>query len=307
LPASDRLGDGGDGAIGRVGVLGCGQMGSGIAEVCARAGLEVLVGEVDGDALRAGRSRIERSLERAARAGKLGEDERAGVLERLAFTTELASFAGCDLVVEAVAEDAALKRELFAALDRLVAPDAVLASNTSSIPIASLAAATTRPERVVGLHFFNPVPVMPLVELTKSLLTADAVAAAAEHFVLGRLGKQVIRARDQAGFIVNGLLVPYLLGAIRMLETGAASAEDIDRGMELGCAHPMGPLRLADFIGLDTLLAIAETLHAEYGEPSLAPSALLRRMVEVGRLGRKAGQGFYRYEAPAGGAGTGGG
>ncbi|HVC24160.1 MAG TPA: 3-hydroxybutyryl-CoA dehydrogenase [Acidimicrobiales bacterium] len=280
----------------RVGVVGCGLMGSGIAEVAARAGLEVTVVEADSGALERGRARVEKSLGRAVASGKLDAGARDAALARLAFDEGLVSLAGCDVVIEAVAELEVVKREVFAALDEILeAPDAVLASNTSSIPIARLAAATARPERVVGLHFFNPVPVMGLVEVTPSLLTSPATLERAETFVSGVLAKSVVRSQDRAGFVVNALLVPYLLAAIRLLESGGASAADIDQAMRSGCAHPMGPLELSDFIGLDTVKSIADVLYAEYRDGAYVPPPLLSRMVEAGRLGRKSGRGFHDY------------
>lgn len=285
-------------AVRRIGVVGSGLMGSGIAEVCARAGLDVLVREVNEDAVRTGQRRITDSLDRAARRGKLTEFDREAALVRLRFTTDLAEFADRDLVVEAIAEDEAAKAEVFAVLDKTVLrEDAILASNTSSIPIMKLGMATGRPEWVVGVHFFNPVPVLDLVELVPSLLTGERALGDAEDFVRGRLGKHVIRSKDRAGFVVNALLVPYLLSAIRMLESGFASAEDIDSGMELGCAHPMGPLRLADLIGLDTLAAIADSMYEEFKEPLHSAPPLLLRMVDAGLLGRKSGRGFHDYAA----------
>lgn len=280
----------------RVGVVGCGLMGSGIAEVCARAGLDVVVREVNEGALEQGRQRIEESLGRAVRAGKATEEEREGALALLHFTTDFADLVDRQLVVEAVVENEAEKLEVFASIDKAVEDQgAVLASNTSSIPIMKLAMATHRPERVLGLHFFNPVPVMHLVELVPSLLTSEETAARAEAFAEGVLSKRVIRSKDRAGFIVNALLIPYLLAAIRMLESGFASAEDIDTGVVEGLRHPLGPLALADLIGLDTTMAVAQSLYEEFKEPLFAPPPLLLRMVEAGLLGRKTGRGFYDY------------
>ncbi|MGW0935972.1 3-hydroxybutyryl-CoA dehydrogenase [Streptomyces sp. NPDC002666] len=280
----------------RVGVVGCGLMGSGIAQVCARAGLDVVVAERDADALAAGRSRIVDSVDRGLRGGKLTEEERDSTLRRLAFTVDLGDFADRDLVVEAVAERRDAKASVFERLDRVLADsEAVIASNTSSIPIIDLAVVTARPRNVVGIHFFNPVPVQRLVEVIPTELTASEVAEAVAAFAEQRLGKTVVRAKDRAGFVVNALLVPYLVSAVRMLESGIASAEDIDSGMVLGCAHPMGPLRLLDLIGLDTGLSIAESMYEEYKEPLYAPPPLLRRMVAAGAVGRKAGRGFYAY------------
>ena len=280
----------------RVGVVGCGLMGSGIAEVCARAGRDVVVVEADRAAAEAGRERIARSLARAAAAGKLTAAEREAAAGRITMTTDMDRLADRDLVLEAVAEDERAKLEVFARLDATVERrDAVLATNTSSIPVVRLAAATSRPDQVIGLHFFNPVPVLPLVELVPSLLTGDETVRRAREFASGVLGKRVVRAQDRAGFVVNALLVPYLLAAVRMADSGTASAEDIDRGMTLGCAHPLGPLALADLIGLDTVRAIAQSMYAEYREPLYAPPPLLARMVDAGLLGRKTGRGFHTY------------
>ena len=282
--------------IERVGVVGCGLMGSGIAEVCARAGLDVVVREVNETALAAGRKRIERSLDKAVRSGKLPEADRESALARLRYTTEFGEFADRQLVVEAVIENEAEKLEVFRGIDKAVeAEDAILASNTSSIPVMKLAMATERPASVLGLHFFNPVPVMHLVELIPSLLTAPETSGRAEAFADNVLGKRVIRSKDRAGFIVNALLIPYLLSAIRMLESGFATAEDIDSGVVEGLRHPMGPLALTDLIGLDTTIAVSQSLYEEFKEPLYAPPPLLSRMVEAGLLGRKVGRGFYDY------------
>jgi len=282
--------------IERVGVVGCGLMGSGIAEVCARAGLDVVVREVNETALAAGRKRIERSLDKAVRSGKLPEADRESALARLRYTTEFGEFADRQLVVEAVIENEAEKLEVFRGIDKAVeAEDAILASNTSSIPVMKLAMATERPASVLGLHFFNPVPVMHLVELIPSLLTAPETAGRAEVFADNVLGKRVIRSKDRAGFIVNALLIPYLLSAIRMLESGFATADDIDSGVVEGLRHPMGPLALTDLIGLDTTIAVSQSLYEEFKEPLYAPPPLLSRMVEAGLLGRKVGRGFYDY------------
>jgi 3-hydroxybutyryl-CoA dehydrogenase len=287
--------------IRRVGVVGSGLMGAGIAEVCARAGLDVVVRELTAEAASAGRQRITASFDRAVRSGKLAEEERDAALGRLRVTTDLNLLADRDVVVEAIAEDERLKTEVFADLDKIVArEDAILASNTSSIPIMKLAMATARPQQVIGIHFFNPVPVLKLVEIVPSLLTSQQVLARSEDFVEGPLGKQAIRAQDRAGFVVNALLVPYLLSAIRMVEAGTATAEDIDTGMVLGCAHPMGPLRLADLIGLDTLGAIAASMYEEFKESLYSAPPLLLRMIEAGLLGRKSGRGFYPYDSAGG-------
>lgn len=280
----------------RVGVVGCGLMGSGIAEVCARADLDVTVLEVDKAAVDVGRNRIERSLSRAVGAGKLSGQERAAALEAIRFTSDIGDFADRELVIEAVVEDATAKVEVFSALDKVVdAPDAILASNTSSIPIMKLAMATSRPERVIGMHFFNPVPILHLVELVASLLTSPDTLSASKAFATNTLKKRVIQSKDRAGFVVNALLIPYILSSIRMLESGFATAEDIDAGMVEGCNHPMGPLALADLIGLDTTLAVAESLYEEFREPPYAAPPLLARMVDAGLLGRKASRGFYTY------------
>ncbi|MFI1210036.1 3-hydroxybutyryl-CoA dehydrogenase [Streptomyces sp. NPDC020802] len=282
--------------IRKVGVIGCGLMGAGIAEVCARAGLDVVVHEVGEDAAKAGRSRITASLDRGIRRGKLTGAERDAALDRVRVTADLVDLSDRDLVVEAATEEEAVKVELFAALDRIVVrEDALLTSNTSSLPIMKLGMATTRPHQVIGVHFFNPVPVLGLVEIVPSLLTSPQTQTRAEGLVTGTLGKQVIRSQDRAGFVVNALLVPYLLSAIRMLESGFASTEDIDTGMVLGCAHPLGPLSLADLIGLDTLAAIADAMYADFKEPLHAAPPLLLRMVEAGLLGRKSGRGFHDY------------
>jgi len=283
--------------IERLGVVGGGQMGGGIAEVGARAGLDVIVCEVNEQAAQAGQERLAKSLDRAVSAGKLTEEERDAALSRLRFTTAVEDLKDRQIVIEAIVEDGKLKADLFAKLDKVVEdPDAILASNTSSIPIAQLAGATGRPDKVLGVHFFNPVPVLKLVELVPSLLTSEETVERADAFATEQLGKQTIRAKDRSGFVVNALLVPYLLSAIRMYESGFASAEDIDNGMVLGCAHPMGPLRLSDLVGLDTLKAIADSMYAEYGEPQYAAPPLLCRMVEAGLKGKKSGRGFYEYK-----------
>jgi 3-hydroxybutyryl-CoA dehydrogenase len=283
-------------AIERVGVVGSGLMGSGIAEVCARAGLDVVVREVDAGAAEAGLDRLTTSLDRGVRSGKLDEAARDAALAKIRVTTDLDELADRQLVVEAVIEDEAAKVDVFRALDKVVTDDAaILASNTSSIPIMKLGIATQRPEQVIGIHFFNPVPVLRLVELVTSLLTSPATVAAADSFATDVLGKKVIRSQDRAGFVVNALLIPYILSAIRMMESGFATADDIDTGMVEGCNHPMGPLHLADLIGLDTTQAVAASLYEEFKEPLYAPPPMLSRMVEAGLLGRKAGRGFYDY------------
>jgi 3-hydroxybutyryl-CoA dehydrogenase len=282
--------------IERVGVIGAGLMGAGIAEVCAKAGVDVRVCDINDAAIAAGRDRIEQSLARAVKTGKLPEDEQLSVLARVEFVTDLGEMYDRQLVVEAVRELEDEKLEVFTSLGKIVADEqAILASNTSSIPIMKLAMATDRPEHVVGLHFFNPVPVMRLVELIPSIVTSAEVADRAEDFTHEVLGKRVIRSQDRAGFIVNSLFVPYVLAAIRMLESGFASADDIDAGMVEGCSHPMGPLALADMIGLDTIEAVANSMYAEFKEPLYAPPPLLARMVEAELLGRKRGRGFFNY------------
>jgi 3-hydroxybutyryl-CoA dehydrogenase len=271
-------------------------MGSGIAEVCARAGLDVLVREISAEAAEAGRSRLITSLDRGLTSGKMTEAERDAAVGHLSFTTDLADMADRQLVVEAVVEDEALKTEVFTILDKVITdPDAILASNTSSIPVMKLGIATSRPENVIGIHFFNPVPVLRLVEIVTSLMTSPETVARANAFATDVLHKKVIKSQDRAGFVVNALLIPYLLSSIRMMESGFATAEDIDTGMVEGCNHPMGPLRLADLIGLDTTLAVAQSLYEEFKEPLYAPPPVLSRMVEAGLLGRKTGRGFYEY------------
>lgn len=283
--------------IHRIGIVGGGLMGSGIAEVSAKAGLDVTVREIDEATVSAARSRIEKSTGRAVDKGKLEAGAREEILERITYTTNLTDLADRQLIVEAITENEPLKLEIFKTLDEVVEEDeAILASNTSSIPITRLAKATSRPESVVGLHFFNPVPVMGLVELISTVLSSPAVEARAEQFASEQLEKTVIHAKDRAGFIVNMLLVPFLLEAIRLYENGVATAEDIDTGMRLGANHPMGPLTLADFVGLDTCKAVADVLYAEFKQPQYAPPPLLVRMVEAGLLGRKSGRGFYEYQ-----------
>jgi 3-hydroxybutyryl-CoA dehydrogenase len=283
-------------SIERVGVVGAGQMGGGIAEVCAKAGANVVVFEPTEELVNAGRDRITGSLERAASKGKLSDSDRDAALARLMFTTELADLSDRQLVIEAVIEDETVKGKIFAQLDEIISdPDAVLASNTSSIPIMKIAAATKNPSRVLGLHFFNPVPVLPLVELVNTLVTSDAAIARTEKFASDVLGKQVVRCSDRSGFVVNALLVPYLLSAIRMVEAGVATVEDVDKAIVAGLSHPMGPLRLSDLIGLDTMKLIADSMYDELKDPHYAPPPLLLRMVEAGQLGKKSGQGFYKY------------
>ena len=281
-------------AVKTIGVVGCGLMGSGIAQVCAGAGLTTWVCEVDQGALDRGMARIRKFLDDGVAKGKVTAEDRDKVLGNLKGTTKLDALAPCELVIEAAVENLETKRQVFAALDQAVAPDAVLSSNTSSLSITEIAAHTKRPERVVGLHFFNPVPIMKLVEIIRALTTSDAAFAKAQEFVT-QIGKTPVLCKDTPGFVVNRLLVPYLLDAVRVLETGIASKEDIDNGMKLGCGHPMGPLTLLDFVGLDTTYYIANIMFEEFKEPRFAAPPLLKRMVLAGHLGRKSGRGFYEY------------
>ena len=276
-----------------VGVVGCGLMGSGIVEVCARAGLDVVAVEGSEELAAAGRSRVERSVHRAVERGKLDASEADVALGRIATTTDLATLGDVDLVIEAATEDPGAKANIFRRLGELTRPEVILASNTSSIPIRELAAASGRPERVIGMHFFNPPPVMALLELTPSEHTDEATYAFVHAFGTDVLGKTCVRSSDEAGFIVNRLLIPYLFDAIRLLERGFATREDIDAAIRLGLGHPMGPLRLADLIGLDVVLAIGEVLREAFGEDRYRTPDLLRRLVAEGRLGRKSGGGFY--------------
>jgi 3-hydroxybutyryl-CoA dehydrogenase len=278
-----------------VGVVGAGFMGSGIAESAARAGLRVTLQEPDAAPLERSRGRIESSVERAVEGGKLSADEAAALVDRIEWTTDSDALGDAGVVVEAVVEDAALKGNVFQTLDRRLGEDVILASNTSSIPIAQLASWTDHPQRVLGLHFFSPVPVMKLVEVVVALDTDPGVVERAEDFAR-RLGKHPIRTKDRSGFIVNMLLVPYLMAAVRMYEDGFANREDIDEGMRLGCGHPMGPLALCDFIGLDVLYAVCDSLYEEFKRPEYAPPPLLKRMVVSGHHGRKTGRGFYEYD-----------
>jgi 3-hydroxybutyryl-CoA dehydrogenase len=281
--------------IDRVGVVGCGLMGSGIAEVSARAGRDVVVIEVNGDALAAGRRRIEGSLDKAVARGKLEAGLRDEALARMRFSTTMDDLFDRDIVIEAVIENLDVKAGVWTEIDKVTGPGTLLATNTSSIPIMKLAMLTRRPQDFLGLHFFNPVPVMRLVEMISSLLTSEETRARAAAYAEGALGKRLVHCKDRSGFIVNALLIPYLLSAIRMMESGFATAADIDTGMVEGCAHPMGPLALSDLIGLDTVAAVAESLYEEFKEPLYAPPPLLARMCEAGLLGRKSGRGFYNY------------
>ena len=282
--------------IEKAGVVGGGFMGSGIAEAVARAGIPVVVYEPEEPPLERSRGRVEQSVARAVRGGKLEAGEVDLVMDRIEVSTDIESAAGADLVVEAVPEDLALKRSVFEVLGNAVSGDTILASNTSSIPIAQLGSWTDTPDRVIGLHFFSPVPVMRLVEVVVGIDTSDATVDRAEEFARS-IGKEPIRTKDRSGFIVNMLLVPYLMAAVRMLEDGFATREDIDMGMKLGAGHPMGPLALCDFIGLDVLYAVCDSLYEEFKRPEYAPPPLLKRMVVSGHHGRKTGRGFYVYEA----------
>jgi 3-hydroxybutyryl-CoA dehydrogenase len=278
----------------RLGVVGCGLMGSGIAEVGAKSGCDVLVVDTNDEILGVAQTRMQASLAKQQEKGKLKEPADI-IFGRITFTTDLKAMGDREIVIEAIRESIDDKAALLTKLDDIVSDGCIVASNTSSIPIATIAAASKRPDRIVGAHFFNPVPVMPLVEVISALQTNPAIADATHEFCANVLGKKVIRATDQAGFVVNALLVPYLLDAIRMLQNGIASKEDIDEGMVGGCSMPIGPIALCDLIGLDTLLLVAESLYAEHLDPGCAAPALLRRHVEAGMLGRKSGKGFYTY------------
>jgi 3-hydroxybutyryl-CoA dehydrogenase len=280
--------------IAEIGVVGAGFMGSGIAESAARAGVAVKVYEPQAAPLEHSREAIGISLARAIERGRVSEEEAAALVDRIEWTTEIDALGGADLVVEAIVEDAEAKARTFKELDAVTRPEAILASNTSSIPIAGLAAATGRPDRVLGLHFFSPVPVMKLVEVVIGLDTAEQTVERAEAFAT-QIGKTAIKTKDRSGFIVNFLLVPYLMAAVRMYEEGFASREDIDEGMKLGCGHPMGPLTLCDFIGLDVLYSVCDSLYEEFKRDEYAPPPLMKRMVVSGHLGRKTGRGFYEY------------
>jgi len=280
--------------IRKVGVLGCGLMGSGIAEISARAGYETVVREVSEEVVEKGIQKIHGSLGKAVDKGKMSAEDRDAAVSRLSGAVGLDALADCDIVIEAIIENIDEKRKTFTALDEVVKKDAIFASNTSSLTITQMAMFTRRPDQFVGLHFFNPVPVMKLVEVVRTLLTSDAAYATA--FELARsVGKEPIACRDNSGFVVNRLLVPYLLDAIRALEEGVASVEDIDKGMQLGCGYPMGPFTLLDFVGLDTTYYIANIMFEEYREKRFAPPPLLKQMVQAGRLGKKSGRGFYDY------------
>lgn len=281
-------------AIGTVGIVGAGLMGSGIAEIAARSGLRTLVVEADASGIAGAQQRIQRSLDRGRSTGKLSDDEVEQILGRISFSNEVGDLEPSDIVVEAIAERLPEKVALFERLDRITRDDVILATNTSSLPIIEIARATRRPDRVVGTHFFNPPPVMKLLELVRSIATSDDTMAEARGFGES-LGKRIIVAQDRGGFIVNLLLIPFLTHAVRVYESGFATREDIDEGMRLGCGHPMGPLQLLDYIGLDTALFVCEALYEEYANADYAPPPLLRRMVAAGWLGRKSGKGFYEY------------
>ncbi|GAA4482241.1 3-hydroxybutyryl-CoA dehydrogenase [Rhodococcus olei] len=278
-----------------IGVIGGGTMGAGIAEVCAKAGSDVLVLETKQEFADAATERIASSISRGVARGKISQEEADAAIARVRVTLDIEEFADRDLVIEAAPEIEALKYEIFGKLDKIVKPSGILATNTSSIPVIKVAGATSRPEQVVGVHFFNPVPVMPLVEIISTLVTSPETAAAVTDYAKNTLRKTTVQAGDRSGFIVNALLIPYLCQAVRMLESGYATAEDIDAAMKGGCGYPMGPLTLLDTVGLDVALAASESLYAEFAEPHYAPPALLRRMVDAGRLGRKSGRGFYDY------------
>ena len=281
-------------AIETVGVVGCGLMGAGIAQVCAQSGYRTLVREVDDAILASGLGRIETFLDAGVKKGKVTPEAMDETRGRLSGTTRIADLAPCDLIIEAVVENLEAKREVFGALESAVGEKTIFVSNTSSLCVTEIAAATSRPDRVSGLHFFNPVPIMKLVEVIRALTTSDETYQAVFAFAQS-LGKEPITAPDRPGFIVNRLLVPYLLEAVRAYDCGLGTLEDIDRGMTLGCGYPMGPFTLLDFVGLDTTYCIAEIMFEEFKEPAYAPPALLKRMVLAGRLGRKSGQGFYTY------------
>ncbi|HLF26230.1 MAG TPA: 3-hydroxybutyryl-CoA dehydrogenase [Anaerolineae bacterium] len=277
-----------------VGVIGVGQMGSGIIETCTRAGFDVIAREVNEELLDRGLESVRASMERGVKRGKVSQAEMGAALARIKGTTSLADFKDCQLVIEAVVENMQLKKTMFTELDAITAPEAILASNTSSLSLTEIASATERPDKVVGLHFFNPAPVMPLIEIVAGLLTSQETLESARAFG-ERLNKQLVFAKDNPGFIVNLLLVPYLFDAIRALENGVATKEDIDAGIRLGLNHPMGPFTLMDFVGLDTCLYIGDAMYAEFKDARYAAPPLLRRMVTAGLLGRKNGRGFYSY------------
>ena len=280
--------------IKNVGVVGCGLMGSGIVETCARAGYDVTVSEINAAALQQGLVRLEKSMKQGLSRGKLSQQDMSAALARITGTIDMADLEASDLVIEAVVENMALKKEIFAKLDQLCAPEVILASNTSSLSITEMAAVTRRPEKVLGMHFFNPVPVMPLLEIVRTFQTSVETLTIAEAFGES-LGKTMVVAKDMPGFIVNRLVIPYFLDAITLLQNGLATREDIDTAIKLGMNHPMGPLTLLDFVGLDTVLFVADAMYEEFKDPRFAAPPLLRQMVLAGYLGRKSGRGFYDY------------
>jgi len=280
--------------IRKVGVVGCGLMGSGIVETCARAGYQVTVREINQELLNKGLANIQKSMSRAVDKGKLTAEERDAAWARIHGTVDMRDLADCDLVIEAAIENMELKKQIFQELDGLLAPHAIIASNTSSLCVTEMASVTKRGDKVLGMHFFNPVPVMPLLEFVRTILTSDETMALAQQFGAS-LGKTMVTAKDTPGFIVNYLLIPYALDAVRMVENGVATKEDIDTAIRLGLNHPMGPLTLLDFVGLDTCLFIADAMFQEFKDPKFAAPPLLRRMVLAGHLGRKSGKGFYDY------------
>ncbi len=285
-------------AIKKVGVLGCGLMGSGIVEVCARSGYEVVVREVNDDFLSKGLAKLDKSLDTGVEKGKLKKEERDAARAKVRGTTKIADMKDVDLVIEAIVEDRNAKKELWTEIGKVVRKDALLATNTSSIPLSSIAPSTGNPSRFLGLHFMNPVPIMKLVELVKGIQTAEDAFAEGKAFIES-LGKTTITAKDTPAFIINALLVPYIVEAVRLVENGTATPEDIDKGMKLGCNMPMGPIELLDFVGLDTTLSISEVLFSEFRDPRYAAPPLLRRMVESGFMGKKSGRGFYDYSKKA--------
>jgi 3-hydroxybutyryl-CoA dehydrogenase len=280
--------------IKKVGVVGCGLMGSGIVEVCAKAGYEVVVSEINEEFLQKGMDRLNKSLSRAVSKGKATQEEMNATLGRVKGTTKIADFAPCDLVIEAAVENMDLKKQIFIELDGILRPEAIIGSNTSSLCITEMASVTQRGDKVLGIHFFNPVPIMPLLELVRTILTSDETLAVVREFGQS-VGKTTVVAKDTPGFIVNRLLIPYLLHAVRIYEDGLATKEDIDTAIKLGLNHPMGPLTLMDLVGLDTTLFIADAMFEEFKDPRYAAPPLLRRMVLAGHLGRKSGKGFYDY------------
>ncbi|HEX5133604.1 MAG TPA: 3-hydroxybutyryl-CoA dehydrogenase [Candidatus Krumholzibacteria bacterium] len=280
----------------KIGIVGCGLMGSGIAEISALAGYTTTIVEINDEILKKGMAKIDASMEKGKKRGKITEEQFATAKKNLSSATSLSALKDCDLIVEAVTENTELKKKLFKDLSDVARADAILATNTSSISITEIAAVCKNPERVVGMHFFNPVPVMKLVEIIKGYSTTDAVMAASREFALA-VGKEPITCPDTPAFVVNKLLIPYLLDAVRMVQDGVATPEDVDKAMVHGCGYPMGPITLLDYVGLDTTLHAADVMYAEFREPKYAAPVLLRRMVQAGHWGRKSGQGFYSYQA----------